>query len=224
MARIDEYNECKLFVKALHSGQVDKGGSPYYHHLYEVADNAKTICDKLNISDSDFVYDCMQIGLLHDIVEDCGLSFDIICQKYGNEVANGVRLMTKTNPNNTSNPILDDNKLFDWVYIDYLTRLYQAYLDKKSYAIKAMIVKLADLTSNLNYKRLGVSIISELNNKQLNNFLKYLTTYQLLAGIIFYNALTPIDYFKDYLLSQNKVYDIEPSYIYNEILNIIDLD
>lgn len=144
MSRIDEYNECKLFVKALHSSQVDKGGSPYCYHLYEVADNAKTICDKLNISDSDFIYDCMQIGLLHDSVEDYGLSFDVICQKYGNEVANGVKLMTKPNINTNSNDVLYDNKLFNWVYIDYLARLYQAYLDKKSYTIKAMIVKLAD--------------------------------------------------------------------------------
>lgn len=35
--RIERYNECALFVQELHKHQVDKGGSPYYHHLYEVA-------------------------------------------------------------------------------------------------------------------------------------------------------------------------------------------
>lgn len=197
--RNERYNECAFFVKELHKNQVDKGGSPYYHHLYEVADNAKQICNQLNISDENFVFDCMEIGLLHDSVEDCGLSYEIIQANYGETVANGVRLMTK--PHSDNDTALNENSLFKQNYVDYLVRLYQHYLDGQEVALKAMIVKLSDLKSNLNYQRLGVKSIDELTQKQLKNLLKYYTAYQLLASIIFDKKLISIDEFKSQLLS-----------------------
>lgn len=197
--RIERYHACASFVKELHKNQVDKGGSPYYHHLYEVADNAKRICEQLAISDENFIFDCMEIRLLHDSVEDCDLSFDIIQANYGETVANGVRLMTK--PHSDNDTAFNKNCLFKQNYVDYLVRLYQHYLDGQEVAFKAMIVKLSDLKSNLNYQRLGVQSIDELNQKQLKNLLKYHTAYQLLASIIFDKKLIGIDAFKTQLLS-----------------------
>ena len=207
---IDCYDECQLFVEELHKHQLDKGGNPYYHHLYEVANNAKDICQKLKIDDESFIKECCIIALLHDSVEDCELSFEVIEQKYGKEVANGVRLMTKQEDyTNTLNQQITTNALFKVHYILYLSHLYQSYLSQKSYAKKAMIVKLSDLKSNLNYHRLGVTSIDELSKSQLNNLSKYHTAYQLLASIIFDNCIVSLDDFQKRLLSAKPCDDLQ---------------
>lgn len=118
-------------------------------------------CEQLAISDENFIFDCMEIGFLHDSVEDCGLSYDVIQANYGETVVNGVRLMTK--PHSDNDAAFNKNCLFKQNYVDYLVRLYQHYLDGQEVAFKAMIVKLSDLKSNLNYQRLGVQSIDELN-------------------------------------------------------------
>lgn len=193
-----QYHECTLFVKELHQKQVDKGGNPYYLHLYEVAESAKLFCQKLNIDDENFIYDCMQIALLHDSVEDCDLSLNMIQQKYGDEISKGVDLMTKSKHHRENNNL---DGVFHSDYVDYLGRLYQAYLEQHSYAVKAMIVKMSDLKSNLNYTRLGVVDIYALTQKQVYQLLKYHTTYQVLSNIIFKHHKMTIDEFKNTLLS-----------------------
>ncbi len=218
--RIERYHACASFVKELHKNQLDKGGNPYYHHLYEVADNAKQICNQLSIDDENFIFDCMEIGLLHDSVEDCGLSYEIIQANYGETVANGVRLMTK--PHSDNDTVLNENSLFKQNYVDYLVRLYQYYLDGQEVAFKAMIIKLSDLKSNLNYQRLGVQTIDELNQNQIKNLLKYHTAYQLLASIIFDKNLISIDEFKEQLLSAEFFNNIDIKYLEQSLRQIID--
>lgn len=216
--RNQRYHECASFVKELHKEQTDKGGNPYYHHLYEVANNAKAICQKLNIDDEDFIYDCMEMGLLHDSVEDCELSFEVITDKYGNEVANGVYLITKPKSKSQNTNI---DGLFDVNYVAYLGRLYEAYLDNQSCAIKAMIVKLSDLKSNLNYRRLGVLEIDELTQKQLTYLLKYHTAHQLLSSIIFNDKKISVEAFKQSLLSAKMPHQIDTVLLKNAIDDIL---
>ncbi len=136
---------------------------------------------------------------MHDSVEDCDLSFDVIVDKYGEDVANGVKLMTKPDGDYIENQAFIENTLFKQNYVDYLVRLYQQYLSGQTAPLKAMIVKLSDLKSNLNYQRLGVKSIDELNQKQLNNLLKYHTAYRLLESIVFDKKNLTIDEVKAYL-------------------------
>lgn len=221
--RNQRYHECASFVKELHKEQTDKGGNPYYHHLYEVANNAKAICQKLNIDDEDFIYDCMEMGLLHDSVEDCELPFEVITDKYGHEIANGVRLLTKPHVlyHRYSDKHESMNGLFNRTYAAYLMDMYQAYLDKKTYAIKAIIVKLSDLKSNLNYRRLGVLDINELDQRQLTHLFKYHTTYQLLSSIIFNDKKMDIDEFERILLLSIRPQKIDVSLLESDINNIL---
>lgn len=80
----------------------------------------------------------------------------IIGDKYGDDVATGVKLMTKPNGDHIEQHTLINNALFKQNYVDYLVRLYQQYLSGQTATLKAMIVKLSDLKSNLNHQRLGV--------------------------------------------------------------------
>lgn len=172
--------ECKLFVKELHKGQVDKSGKDYYHHLYEVADNAKDLCVKLKLDE--FVNDCALIGLLHDSIEDCNLDVEVIKEKYSVEVANGVLLMTK-DESLVYGKDERENPLFDLKYVGYLVNLYKEYKKGNEVAKKAMIVKMADLKSNMNWKRL-VENFDDLTKNQKKSVAKYHFAYCLLMSVL----------------------------------------
>lgn len=184
--------ECKLFVKELHKGQLDKGGNDYYHHLYEVADNAKDLCVQLKLNKD--IDHCMLIGLLHDSIEDCSLSVEIIKEKYGNIVAEGVVLMTKKLNKNTIG-----GEIFNGSYIEYLVNLYNEYKNGNDVAKLAIVVKMADLKSNMNYKRLGIDDFDELNEKAKKGVMKYYTTYCLLMNIINGTLNVSVEDFKSIL-------------------------
>lgn len=172
--------ECELFVKKLHKGQVDKSGKDYYHHLYEVAKNAKDLCEKFGYDE--FVNDCVLIGLLHDSIEDCNLDVEVIKEKYGVEVANGVLLMTKDEKAVVGKDERE-NPLFDLKYVGYLVNLYKEYKKGNEVAKKAMIVKMADLKSNMNWKRL-VENFDELSLNQKKSVAKYHFAYCMLMSVL----------------------------------------
>ncbi len=147
----------------------------------------------------------------------------IIGDKYGDDVATGVKLMTKPNGDHIEQHTLINNALFKQNYVDYLVRLYQQYLSGQTAALKAMIVKLSDLKSNLNHQRLGVKSIDELNQKQLNDLLKYHTAYRLLESIVFDKKNLNIDEFKAYLSSAQYVDDGDIKVIEQSIHQIINI-
>ncbi len=49
--------------KQAHTGQVDKGGNPYFLHPLAVASGVESI-------------ECKIVALLHDIIEDTGITFE----------------------------------------------------------------------------------------------------------------------------------------------------
>jgi myo-inositol-1(or 4)-monophosphatase len=82
----------KLIVDSLrysaiaHNGQTRKGGDiPYVVHPYEVAMRAMSYTSSEEI---------IAAALLHDVVEDCGVSIEALTSKFGSKVASLVNEVT----------------------------------------------------------------------------------------------------------------------------------
>ena len=75
-----------LFAAAKHEGQTRKSGEPYMVHPLHVAHI---------LADMQMDSVCIQTGLLHDVVEDCGVTLDQIKSAFGDPVAGCVDGVTK---------------------------------------------------------------------------------------------------------------------------------
>src|SRR5688572_10958438 len=75
VARCDEHAE------DLHRGQLRGDGSPYIVHPRRVALLGATICS------DEAVLAAFLVGLLHDVVEDCGVDISWVEEQYGPVVA-----------------------------------------------------------------------------------------------------------------------------------------
>jgi hypothetical protein len=80
--------EALRLAQAAHFGQRDKLGVDYIEHVKAVAQAVRHLGEIYEI-----------VGLLHDSIEDCEdrniVSFEIIAEKFGTEVAQAVRAMTR---------------------------------------------------------------------------------------------------------------------------------
>jgi len=79
--------EALQLAETVHHGQVDKSGVAYIEHVKAVAQKVRHLGEKYEI-----------VGLLHDSVEDCIdrsiISFEMIAEKFGEEIAEAIRAMT----------------------------------------------------------------------------------------------------------------------------------
>jgi len=140
-------NSAILLATVAHDGQYDKAGKPYILHVMRVMQNLNSSDEELNC-----------IAILHDTIEDTAdhkvsakrVTYEILRQAGMSErVVAGVKLLTKV-PGQTAD--------------EYL----QGILSSKD----ACLVKKADLTDNMDLKRLkGVS------EKDMTRMNKYVLSY-----------------------------------------------
>lgn len=83
---LDLTRKAYVFATEKHEGQLRKSGEAYMSHPLEVAHI---------LADMQMDSVCIQTGLLHDVVEDCGVSIDQIKADYGEAVADCVDGVTK---------------------------------------------------------------------------------------------------------------------------------
>lgn len=113
----------KLIAKAMklayeyHDGQLDKAGLPYIFHVYAVADKCTSEYSTC-------------VGLLHDILEDTNIEYNLLEQGFPAEVVQAVEILTR------------DNGV---TYKDYIKSIITNKL--------ATEVKLRDLENNMNKQR-----------------------------------------------------------------------
>jgi len=74
------------FSQKAHSGQKRKSGEPYFNHAYQTA---------LKLAEWRLDVPTIAAGLLHDVVEDAGVSLDEIKKRFGDEIAFLVDGVTK---------------------------------------------------------------------------------------------------------------------------------
>ncbi|WLI10342.1 MULTISPECIES: HD domain-containing protein [Pseudomonas] len=105
---------------AAHEGQVDKGGAPYILHPLKVMLRVNTLEERI-------------VAVLHDVVEDCGISFDDL----RNEGFSETVLMA----------IASVTKVPDESYEEFVERAAQNPIGR--------VVKLADLEENSDLSRIA---------------------------------------------------------------------
>jgi GTP pyrophosphokinase len=78
--------EAFAFAQKAHAGQMRKSGEPYFVHVFEVA----LVLGRLRLD-----RDAIAAGLLHDVVEDCGVTLKALEARFGSNVAYLVDGVTK---------------------------------------------------------------------------------------------------------------------------------
>ncbi len=122
-----------------HKGQKDKVGMPYEGHLMRVMQAGRTIDEKI-------------VGVLHDIVEDAGWTFEELLEKgFPVHIVDALRCVTK----------LSEDEPYD------------AFIDRVKTNPLAKAVKISDLTDNMDLRRLP-----ELTDKDVIRLRKYLKAYR----------------------------------------------
>ena len=75
-------NKALRLAYAAHHGQTDKSGQPYIFHPYHLAEQMD---DEISVC----------TALLHDVVEDAGVTLAALKQAFPKEVTDAVRLLTR---------------------------------------------------------------------------------------------------------------------------------
>ena len=126
-------------AKSLHAGQTRKDGSPYIIHVVSVA----RILEQLN-----FDSDTICAALLHDVIEDCGATTQMIRENFGDVVAEIVDAVSAIE---TKDYVFDDD-LFDDennIKASVENKTFEKLLSMGVKNRLAFIIKLADRLHNL---------------------------------------------------------------------------
>lgn len=115
------------FAHKAHEGQYRKSGHPYIIHPISVA---TIVADELKLGTNPVI-----AALLHDVVEDTPHTVDEIRERFGEDVAFLVRVVTKQ-----KKTVYEMSKQLD---------NFKQMLDSINYDIRALLIKLADRLHNM---------------------------------------------------------------------------
>jgi len=121
-------DEAYAFAEAAHRGQLRKSGEPYITHPLAVAEIVAGL--QLDIPS-------IAAALLHDVVEDCGVTLDELSEKFGREVAMLVEGVTKLERLNFSSR--------DEAQVENLRKMFLAMAKD----LRVILIKLADRLHNM---------------------------------------------------------------------------
>tara|TARA_R110000851_G_scaffold145599_1_gene285130 strand:+ start:397 stop:858 length:462 start_codon:yes stop_codon:yes gene_type:complete len=126
----DMVKDAKDLAIKMHEGMTDKYGNPYFEHLERVANRVRDM-------EYDMVDETSEINLyiaaayLHDVIEDTDYLIGDIIDKFGETIAEAVKLLTRGE---------------EETYADYVAGIKKSvYLEGKI----ARVVKMADLLDHL---------------------------------------------------------------------------
>ena len=126
----DIVKDAKELAEKWHEGMTDKYGNPYFEHLERVANRVREM-------EYDMVDETSEINLyiaaayLHDVIEDTEYTLGELTEKFGEVIAEAVKLLTRDN---------------EETYADYVIGIKKSvFLEGKI----ARVVKLADLFDHL---------------------------------------------------------------------------
>ena len=130
------------FADECHHGQMRMSGEPYIAHPLEAANFLAEL--KLDA-------DTIMAALLHDVIEDCGVTFDQIKERFGEPVAklvDGVTKLTRMDyrlPGDLTDGALDPPDYADQLYAESLRKMLVAMAED----IRVVLIKLADRLHNM---------------------------------------------------------------------------
>ena len=139
-------NKAIDWVKKYHDGQFRKSGEPFYTHPLEVA---------YMIADHKLKTDVIVASILHDIIEDTEVTFEMILEEFGSWIAEMVDRLTRDRPDGTK---LSIQQIIENAY--------------KHSDNEVLLIKLMDRAHNLNTARFkSPEKIKILVEETLDNFI-----------------------------------------------------
>lgn len=78
-------NRAYTFAQLKHAKQFDDNGKPHHLHSAKVALILSLVCDDGNL---------IAAGYLHDVLEDCDVTYEELAKEFGEEIANLVKEVT----------------------------------------------------------------------------------------------------------------------------------
>jgi GTP pyrophosphokinase len=139
--KAEQIREAYNYADYCHRGQTRKSGEPYIAHPLEAA---------LFLADLNLDADTIIAALLHDVMEDCGVTFQEIEDRFGTDVAclvDGVTKLTRMDyrpPGHSSNGA-DSSDYADNLYAESLRKMLVAMAED----IRVVLIKLADRLHNM---------------------------------------------------------------------------
>lgn len=117
---IAEVKKAIFYAKKYHAGQIRQSGEPYYSHPLEVA---------YMISDYLFRTDIIVTSILHDILEDTDINYEMIKSLFGSRVATQVEDLTRVKEGHkiTSSKMVESlwiQKKYDVLLVKQFDRLH----------------------------------------------------------------------------------------------------
>ena len=122
----DRIRKAFEFAREAHSGQQRKSGAPYIIHPVAVA---RIVAEELQLGPNPVI-----AAFLHDVVEDTEHTVDEVKERFGNDVAYLVRVVTKQKKKQYETSKQVDN--------------FKQMLESLHYDIRAILIKLADRLHN----------------------------------------------------------------------------
>ena len=142
-AEIELLERCYRFAQDAHKGQRRKSGQPYFTHcvktagiLAELRLDTHTIC----------------AGLMHDVLEDTGVTREEMQVRFGTNIANLVEGVTKIGQYNLSAPMHAPNAtntVEDRVHRQRQAETYRKLLLATAEDMRVILIKLADRLHNM---------------------------------------------------------------------------
>ncbi len=86
--RVSDVRRAYAFAERCHAGQVRKSGDSFISHPLQTA---------LYLADMKMDADTLSAALLHDVIEDCGVAYEELDNRFGGEIAKLVDGVTKLN-------------------------------------------------------------------------------------------------------------------------------
>ncbi|MFZ5824363.1 MAG: RelA/SpoT family protein [Bacillota bacterium] len=117
------------FAEAAHAGQTRKSGEPYISHPLAVAE---IVADMLQLDEAS-----VAAALLHDVLEDCGVSYEQLESNFGKEVASLVDGVSKLDRLNFTSR--------DEAQVENLRKMFLAMAKD----LRVILIKLADRLHNM---------------------------------------------------------------------------
>lgn len=124
---VERIHSAYLFAKEAHKEQRRKSGEPYIMHPLAVA---RIVAEELGLGSNPII-----AAFLHDVVEDTEYTIEDIKERFGEDVAFLVNVITKRKKKHYEASKQIDN--------------YKQMLDSLQYDIRALLIKLADRLHNM---------------------------------------------------------------------------
>jgi (p)ppGpp synthase/HD superfamily hydrolase len=166
------------FAREAHSGQVRKyTGNPYFDHVCEVAGIVSTVSGHADDIVSD---EMIAIAFLHDVIEDCGVTYHRLFQEFGFTIAISVLNLSDMEEGNRKErkamSLHRLSKSVPWVQTikcaDLISNISSIAIHDPKFA-KLYISEAKDLLGAMeradkNIKNMALAVVKEADNKLLS--------------------------------------------------------